>query len=83
MLDRGSPAAAAISSDVDIDYDAGWSIDHADPGAGRHGCSGPRHIQCMLISLPPQDTLGRLRAADGKIHLWATLRESPSVNEPG
>jgi hypothetical protein len=41
------------------------------------------HIQCMLTSLPPQDTLGRLLAADGKIHLWATLRESPSVNEPG
>jgi hypothetical protein len=36
----------------------------------------------MLISLPPQGTFGSLRPADGNIHPWATLRESPNGNQP-
>jgi hypothetical protein len=36
----------------------------------------------LLISLPPQDTFGSLRAAGGNIHLWAILHESPNGNQP-
>jgi hypothetical protein len=31
----------------------------------------------------PGIDIGSLRAADGDIHLWATLRESPNGNQPG
>jgi hypothetical protein len=30
----------------------------------------------------PQDTFGSLRAADGNIHLWATLSESSDGDQP-
>lgn len=85
--DRAASLAAqlttALASMVSIDYDAenGAAIvriqvpDSTDPLTwGR--------IQCALIDLPPQDDFGSLRATDGSIHLWATMRDNPDRNHP-